>query len=127
MSSGVAGVVCAGGVVVFGVVCAGGGVVVFGVVVAGGATPPASVPPVPVPSGAAPSRGTVVGAACVVDGTDVVGSSGGRPLALRSSLLRSSMILLAATTKSCQIIAGKVPPVTGEPRNSVSIGFRVVG
>ena len=89
--------------------------------------PPVGPPVVPAPSGAAPSRGAADGATPVVDGTVVEASSGGRPFAARSSFLRSSMILLAATTKSCQIIAGNVPPVTGEPWNSVSIGFSVVG
>ena len=40
---------------------------------------------------------------------------------------RDARILFALTMKSCQISAGKVPPATGSPRYSVSIGLAPSG
>ena len=57
----------------------------------------------------------------------VVGSSARGPCASRSRRCRSSMIVLAPVMKSCQISAGNVPPATGSPANSVSIGLSLSG
>ena len=40
---------------------------------------------------------------------------------------RASLIFFTESMKSCQISAGKVPPATGSPRYSVSIGFAPSG
>ena len=52
----------------------------------------------------------------------------GSPVAalVRPSATRAARILFAMTMKSCQISAGNVPPATGSPRYSVSIGLRAL-
>ena len=44
-----------------------------------------------------------------------------------SSSARSLSTCIAPTMKLCQISAGKVPPSTGPPSYSVSIGTRLLG
>ena len=97
--------------------------------------PPALVPGVvdgAVGSGAggalSPPSGTGAGLVGMTGAGVVVvagfsGSLGGRPLRSRSLALRSSAIALASVMKSCQMSAGMVPPSTGAPANSVSIGL----
>ena len=91
---------------------------------AGGALGGAGTSP---PSAGAGGATAVGGAGAVVVVRRLVGSSGGRPLRARSRATRSSMILFAPVMKSCQISAGNVPPSTGRPPNSVSIGLSLSG
>jgi hypothetical protein len=101
-----------------------------------GAIPPSSGVPssgATVPSGVAPSSGVV----CVVSGTGagvvVVGTSPS-PASLQRSVLLASWSsqtfsrrcfcsAMLASMNCFQIAAGYVPPATGSPRHSVSIGF----
>ena len=101
--------------------------------------PPEPEPPEPDPSGAAappetggsPSSGTgapgLTGWAGAAGPTSSSSSSGGRPFCSRSRATRSSRIWSAVCMKSCQMSAGNVPPSTGSPANSVSIGRSLSG
>ena len=67
----------------------------------------------------------VVAVGVTVTGTvDVVVSVDGLP---PRATTRASRILIQAVMKSCQISAGNVPPATGPPWYSVSIGFSLSG
>ena len=56
-----------------------------------------------------------------------VTGSGGRPSFARSRSARAWSSASARVMKACQMIAGKVPPSTGPPWNSVFIGLKPCG
>jgi hypothetical protein len=138
--SGVCGVGCAGvgvaGVGWAGVGCAGSGAGV-GVDVVGATPPPSGACSCPVPvSGVAVSLGVVAlpgaGTGVVVVGTSPRPASRHFSVFLASS---SSHCFASFCWKSARVLsmncfqieAGYVPPDTGEPRHSVSIGLRRSG